>query len=328
MLRVNSVMVNDKDVFSNSVYAFQVEPVDAGKRLDRFILDAAKRHDLSWSRSQIQQWIEEGRVESDRSNVVKKPAYLVRALEVVHVCPPEPKPLALQAENIPLNIVYEDEDIAVIDKPAGLTVHPAPGHEEGTLVHALMYHLKHLSGIGGTMRPGIVHRLDKDTSGLLVVAKNDHAHQFLSLQFQNQQVERRYIACVCGQVNDDVGEILLPIARHPVDRKRMAVSRTRGKHAHTRYRVLERFSGYTLIEAMLITGRTHQIRVHMTAIGHPLIGDPVYGSCRRPEIKRQALHAALVRFKHPRSGEMMRFTSPLPEDFKRLLTALQKHRAP
>lgn len=319
-------MDNAKEVFSSPAYAFQVEAEESGKRLDLFIFEAAKRHDLTWSRSQIQKWIEEGRVETDRSNVVQKAAYLVSPLEMVHVRPPEPKKLELQAENIPLHIVYEDEDIAIIDKPAGLTVHPAPGHEEGTLVHALLYHLNHLSGIGGTMRPGIVHRLDKDTSGLLVVAKNDHAHQQLTLQFQKQQVERRYIAGVCGHVKDDEGEIRLPIARHPVDRKRMAVSRTRGKNAHTLYRVLERFSGYTLIEAMLITGRTHQIRVHMTAMGHPLIGDPVYGSCRRPEIKRQALHAALVSFKHPRSGETMRFTSPLPEDFKILLTALKKHR--
>lgn len=319
-------MANAKDVFSSPVYTFQVESKEGGKRLDLFIFEAARQQELSWSRSQIQKWIEAGRVETDRANIVYKPAYVVSPLEMVHVRPPEPKKLELQAENIPLHIVYEDEDVAVIDKPAGLTVHPAPGHEEGTLVHALLYHLNHLSGIGGTLRPGIVHRLDKDTSGLLVVAKNDDAHQKLTLQFQNQQVERRYIACVCGHVKDDEGEVRLPIARHPVDRKRMAISRTRGKSAHTRYRVLERFSGYTLIEALLITGRTHQIRVHMTALGHPLIGDPVYGSCRRPEIKRQALHAALVSFKHPRSGALMRFTSPLPEDFKLLLTALKKHR--
>lgn len=307
-------------------YDFMVSDEASGKRLDLFIFEAAKAQGLSWSRSQIQKWIEDGRIEIVFSATQLKPSYPVVSGETVRVAPPPPKRLQLEAENVPLDIVYEDEDIAVINKPAGLTVHPAPGHEEGTLVHALLFHLKNLSGIGGAMRPGIVHRLDKDTSGLLLVAKNDAAHQKLTAQFHTQQVERRYIALVCGEMKDDEGEVRLPIARHPVDRKRMAVSRSRGKAAHTRYRVLERFSGYTMIEAALITGRTHQIRVHMTAIGHPLIGDPVYGSCRRPEIKRQALHAALVSFTHPRTGKTMRFTSPLPEDLTILLAALRKHR--
>jgi 23S rRNA pseudouridine1911/1915/1917 synthase len=244
----------------------------------------------------------------------------VRAGEVIEFGIPEPVPLAAVAEDIPLNIVFEDSDLIVIDKPRGLVVHPGAGHHSGTLVNALLYHCE-LSGIGGVLRPGIVHRLDKDTSGLMVVAKNDAAHRGLAAQLLSREMGRTYNAVCMGNVKRDKFRIDLPIGRHPHDRKKMAVSPPRSRNAVTNIRVLERFGGHTLIEARLETGRTHQIRVHMAYAGNPVLGDPVYGAAReRHNFGGQILHAVNLRFIHPVHGGEVEFTSSLPEYFKSALT--------
>ncbi len=246
----------------------------------------------------------------------------LRAGQRVQVLGPPADALAVNPEPISLDVRYEDGDLLVVNKPAGLTVHPAPGHPRGTLVNAVLAHVPDLAS-GGALRPGIVHRLDKDTSGLLVVAKRDEAYRKLTAQLRARTVIREYLAIVRGAVANDAGVIDAPIGRHPAQRTRMAVV-PRGRPAVTRYRVRERLAGATLLECRLETGRTHQIRVHLQHLGHPVLGDPVYGRTRVPEMKRQALHAARLEFLHPRTGEHLAFAAPLPDDFAALLERLRR----
>ncbi|MEJ9211081.1 RluA family pseudouridine synthase [Bacillus smithii] len=273
-----------------------------------------------WSRSQVQEWIKEGRVTVNGATV--KANYKCEADDCIIVSVPEPEVLEITPEKMNLDIYYEDRDVIVVNKPRGMVVHPAPGHLSGTLVNGLMAHCKDLSGINGVLRPGIVHRIDKDTSGLLMAAKNDYAHEKLSQQLSNKTVTRKYKAIVHGVIPHDVGTIDAPIGRDPKDRQKMAVV-DNGKHAVTHFRVLERFSQYSLIECELETGRTHQIRVHMKYIGHPLAGDPKYGPKKTLNIEGQALHAEVLGFIHPRTEEYLEFKAPLPDDFSRILAFLR-----
>jgi 23S rRNA pseudouridine1911/1915/1917 synthase len=282
------------------------------------------------SRGAIQRLIEEGHILVNGKRV--KPTHTPRAGEEVQVHWPEAKPAEAQPEEIPLDILFEDETLLVVNKPAGLVVHPAAGHEEHTLVNALLHHCEgELSGIGGVARPGIVHRLDKETSGCLVVAKNDETHVALSSQFASRKVEKIYHAIVCGEMQRDKGEIRASIARHPSHRKRMAVSDDTGREARTSYRVLERLRATTLVEAGLHTGRTHQIRVHFQFLGFPLMGDVTYGQRQNRRLEelvgftapRVMLHAFQLAFIHPRTGKRVHFEAPLPKDFEEMLKALR-----
>ena len=295
-------------------------------------LDAFVAKDPAISRSAAARLIEEGSILLNGR--VAKPRTPLGEGDEVAIDLPAPAPAEAAPENIPLSVVYEDGDIIVIDKPKGMVVHPAPGNPTGTLVNALLYHCKgQLSGIGGVERPGIVHRIDKETSGLLVAAKNDTAHRALAAALERHEVVREYHALARGGFRDDAGTVDLPIGRHPVDRKRMAVIREgmgKSREAITHYRVLERFSGITYLALRLETGRTHQIRVHMSHLSHPLLGDTVYGGGGSPFERRhaallsgQCLHAARLELCHPISGEPLTFESPLPEDFSRLLTILR-----
>ncbi len=291
-----------------------VKDKHAGKRLDRFLVEAFGGR---FSRTFLRKLIDSKnvRVNGDGENA----HYRVLAGENVDVSIPEPKALKIQAENIPLEIVYEDTDILVVNKPAGMATHPAPGRFTGTLVNALIARCGDLSGIGGVLRPGIVHRLDKETSGLLVVAKNDRAHINISNQFKNRKTRRRYIALAKGYVQLDNGRIEAPIARKKKDVTKMGISFAgeKRKNAITNYRVLERMDGFTVLELFLGTGRTHQIRVHLAHIGHPVIGDKLYGSPKG--LNRQALHAKTLGFFHPATKKFMEFDSELPEDMAGLI---------
>lgn len=296
----------------------------SGERLDRAL--AVQLTDLS--RSRLKTLIEEGRVTLLGAGTVTDPSARVKGGQSFAIMPPDPEAAEPVAQDIALAVVYEDEDLIVIDKPAGMVVHPAPGNPDGTLVNALIYHCgASLKGIGGELRPGIVHRIDKETSGLLVAAKTEVALNGLAAQFAAHDVERCYRAFVWGVPVPAAGEIDGPIGRHPIDRKKMAVVSKNGKPALTRYKVIQRFDGQVAaeVECRLATGRTHQIRVHMTKIGHPLLGDPVYGAPRTKgtsaplarflkDWQRQALHAATLGFRHPVSGEALRFESALPQD--------------
>ncbi|MBO0482339.1 RluA family pseudouridine synthase [Candidatus Enterococcus courvalinii] len=274
-----------------------------------------------YSRSQIQLWLKEGVVAVNGQPV--KANYKVKAKDALFVAIPEPETLDVIAEDIPLTIVYEDEDVAVINKPQGMVVHPSAGHSHGTLVNALMYHVKDLSSINGVIRPGIVHRIDKDTSGLLMVAKNDQAHESLAKQLKDKTSLRKYVALVHGEISHDKGTINAPIGRSKVNRKMQAV-REDGKSAVTHFTVLERFEGFTLVELKLETGRTHQIRVHMQYIGFPLAGDPVYGPKKTLPGNGQFLHAQMLGFTHPVTDQEMVFEAPLPEVFEKTLEKLRK----
>ena len=293
-----------------------------GERLDAFL--AARLEDLS--RSRAAQLIEDGHV-TVNERIPKKSEKLSEG-DIVLVTMPEVESSAVTAEDIPLNIVFQDADIVVIDKPAGIVVHPAIGHRHGTLVNALLHHIKDLSGIGGVARPGIVHRLDRDTSGLLIVAKNDDAHRTLSAAMKKRDIRRRYLVAAWGHLTSDKEEVDAPIGRSPHDRKKMAVVPT-GRNALTRFERLERWKGADLLKAELQTGRTHQIRVHLLSIGHPVVGDPLYSPAGEKGISgpgqkwawalakrtpRQFLHAAELAFRHPRTREVMRFSSELPAD--------------
>lgn len=292
------------------------EAEDAGTRADVFL--AAK---LGVSRSNMQKLLEDGRVK--RSEKIIKANYKVRAGEMFVVDIPEPEPIEAVPENIPLDIIYEDDDVAVLNKARGMVVHPAPGNYTGTLVNALLYHCSNLSGINSAIRPGIVHRLDKDTSGIMIVAKNDAAHISLSQQIQSKTAVRTYLAVVRGNIKTDSGTIETQIARDKTDRKKMAVVKEGGRDAITDYEVLERFGKYTLVRCKLRTGRTHQIRVHMEYLGYPLVGDPKYSPVKTPfGIKGQALHSHTLEFTHPRTGERMKFEAPLPEDMHKIITRL------
>ncbi len=292
------------------------EAEDAGTRADVFL--AAK---LGVSRSNMQKLLEDGRVK--RGEKIIKANYKVRAGEMFVVDIPEPEPIEAVPENIPLDIIYEDDDVVVLNKTRGMVVHPAPGNYTGTLVNALLYHCSNLSGINSAIRPGIVHRLDKDTSGIMIVAKNDAAHISLSQQIQSKTAVRTYLAVVRGNIKTDSGTIETQIARDKTDRKKMAVVKEGGRDAITDYEVLERFGKYTLVRCKLRTGRTHQIRVHMEYLGYPLVGDPKYSPMKTPfGIKGQALHSHTLEFTHPRTGERMKFEAPLPEDMHKIITRL------
>lgn len=292
------------------------EAEDAGTRADVFL--AAK---LGVSRSNVQKLLEDGRVK--RGEKIIKANYKVRAGEMFVVDIPEPEPIEAVPENIPLDIIYEDDDVVVLNKARGMVVHPAPGNYTGTLVNALLYHCSNLSGINSAIRPGIVHRLDKDTSGIMIVAKNDAAHISLSQQIQSKTAVRTYLAVVRGNIKTDSGTIETQIARDKTDRKKMAVVKEGGRDAITDYEVLERFGKYTLVRCKLRTGRTHQIRVHMEYLGYPLVGDPKYSPMKTPfGIKGQALHSHTLEFTHPRTGERMKFEVPLPEDMHKIITRL------
>lgn len=292
------------------------EAEDAGTRADVFL--AAK---LGVSRSNMQKHLEDGRVK--RGEKIIKANYKVRAGEMFVLDIPEPEPIEAVPENIPLDIIYEDDDVVVLNKARGMVVHPAPGNYTGTLVNALLYHCSNLSGINSAIRPGIVHRLDKDTSGIMIVAKNDAAHISLSQQIQSKTAVRTYLAVVRGNIKTDSGTIETQIARDKTDRKKMAVVKEGGRDAITDYEVLERFGKYTLVRCKLRTGRTHQIRVHMEYLGYPLVGDPKYSPMKTPfGIKGQALHSHTLEFTHPRTGERMKFEAPLPEDMHKIITRL------
>lgn len=299
---------------------FTVPPQEGGQRMDRWLAEVCG--DLS--RSQIQALMEDGKVSAGGRPVIKKEKAVPGM--VVEVVLPDPQPIEAVPQNIPLEIVYEDPSLLVVNKPKGMVVHPAPGNPDGTLVNALLYHCAgQLSGIGGAIRPGIVHRIDKDTSGLLVVAKTDAAHQALSDQMSVHAIHRVYHAVVYGNLREDEGFVEAPIGRDPRDRKKMAVTPVNSKYAYTGWRVLERFGNFTYIACQLKTGRTHQIRVHMASIGHPLAGDPVYGprNCIR-SLGGQCLHAKELGFTHPATGEWMRFDSELPGWFQEYLIRLRK----
>jgi 23S rRNA pseudouridine1911/1915/1917 synthase len=317
---------------SHKRFSIQVTKKDHGKRLDQFLSEA----NLDLSRSQAKNLIEKHLVLLNRKPT--KPGAHVRAADIVSGSLPEPEPLSLEAEPLPLSILYEDPSIIVIDKPMGMVVHPAYGNPSGTLVNALLYHCNDLAGINGILRPGIVHRLDKDTSGVMVVAKNDGAFHDLTNQFKNRTVKKVYLAIVFGRMSQDEGSIESAIGRHPTQRKRMSTRAKRGREAITRWKKLEGFDGCTLLEIFPQTGRTHQIRVHLSSIGHPVLGDPLYGRTGRPgaihdpvlrecakRMNRQALHAQRLEFTHPRTGERVQFVSPIPQDMKDLLECLRRH---
>lgn len=276
------------------------------------------------SRSFVQKLLEEGRV-TCRGKPVKKSLRLSAGEELTLLIP-EPEELSVAAEDIPLDIVYEDSDVIVVNKPKGMVVHPAPGHADGTLVNALMAHCgQSLSGINGVLRPGIVHRIDKDTSGLIIAAKNDMAHKCLAEQLKSHTLSRTYECVVVGNMREDSGTVDAPIGRHPTDRKKQCVTEKNSRPAVTHWRVLERFPGYTHLECKLETGRTHQIRVHMASIGHPILGDTVYGQKKPvPGLQGQCLHARRLRFVHPGTGEEIELESEIPEYFADILKKLQK----
>ena len=300
---------------------FIVAPEEAGVRLDALL--AQKLSD--YSRSFLQKNIKNGCVQINHA--ASKASYKVNTGDTVTFDVPALTEPEIEPEDIPLDILYEDEDVIVINKPKQMVVHPAPGHYHGTIVNGLMYHCRDsLSGINGVMRPGIVHRIDMDTTGAIVICKNDMAHQSLADQLKEHSITRKYRALVHGNLKEDEGMVEGPIGRHPTDRKKMAINHKNGKPAVTHYKVLERFGSYTFIECQLETGRTHQIRVHMASIGHPLVGDVTYGPAKCPfkHLQGQCLHAMVLGFIHPRTGEYIEFSAPLPEYFTDLLENLRK----
>ena len=312
---------------------YHIEKEHGGTRLDRFLISATQE----MSRTYLQRLIRDGDV-TVNDKVVKQPSYTLRDSDRVCLTLPPPRPLETVApENIPLDILHEDSHLLVLNKPAGMLVHPANNVNEGTLVNALLAHCTDLSGIGGVERPGIVHRLDKDTSGILVVAKTDIVHRGLSGQFERHSITRQYVAVVCGTPTEATGTIDAQIARSRRDRRRMTTVKTGGRHAVTHYEILERYPQFARVQLTLETGRLHQIRVHLQHIGHPVAGDAVYGGEQRAlndadtgvlkqalaQLKRQALHARLLGFEHPVTGESLTFSAPMPEDMQRVVDALQ-----
>ena len=317
----------------NETTVYRIEKDHHGTRLDRFLIGATE----DMSRTYLQRLIRDGHV-TVNDKMAKQPSYLLRDGDCVCLTLPPPRPLeTLQPERIPLDILHEDSDLLVLNKPAGMLVHPANGVNVGTLVNALLAHCTDLSGIGGVERPGIVHRLDKGTSGILVVAKTDVVHRGLSVQFERHSITRQYVAIVCGTPAKTIGTIDARIARSRRDRRRMTTVETGGRHAVTHYEVLERYPKFARVQLTLETGRLHQIRVHLQHIGHPVVGDAVYGGEQRAlndadtaalketlaQLKRQALHARLLGFEHPATGKNLTFSAPMPKDMQRVVDALQ-----
>lgn len=307
----------DNLLFDTEAQSFEWEAAEKN-RIDKFVKDQLGDE---YSRSMIQLWIEDGHILVNGESV--KANYKLSTGDQVTLTIPEAESVEITPEDIPLDVYYEDADVIVVNKPRGMVVHPAPGHGSGTLVNALMFHCKDLSGINGELRPGIVHRIDKDTSGLLMAAKNDKAHASLAAQLKEHSVTRKYYALVHGNLSHDQGTIDAPIGRDPHDRKMYTVIEKNSKHAVTHFHVVERFGDYTLVELKLETGRTHQIRVHMKFIGHPLVGDPMYGRSKGIKMDGQALHAAVLGFVHPSSGKYIEFRAPMPEDMEMLLQSLR-----
>ncbi|MBL0388758.1 RluA family pseudouridine synthase [Tumebacillus sp. ITR2] len=310
----------DLELESESL-SWTIEEEQAGERIDKLLAELIP----NVSRSQVQELIESQHVlvqdKKPKSN------YKVKTGDVLTVTLPEPEQASIEAEDIPLDVRYEDADVIVVNKPRGMVVHPAAGHYSGTLVNALMFHCKDLSGINGEVRPGIVHRIDKDTSGLLMAAKNDVAHRHLAEQLKEHTVTRKYLAVVHGVIQHDLGTVDAPIGRHPVHRQQQAVLREGGREAITHFQVIERLPNHTVVELKLETGRTHQIRVHMDFIGHPLVGDPKYGNQKRNRfgdiVDGQALHAQVLGFVHPRTGEYLEFSTDVPEELQKLIDFLR-----
>ncbi|WP_317855953.1 RluA family pseudouridine synthase [Chakrabartyella piscis] len=304
---------------NQEVFEFYVEQEDVGTRIDVYL--AENMEDLT--RSALKKIIDDGNVTIGGKNI--KSNYKLRVKDFIQVTVPEAVSVEILPEDIPLDILYEDEHLIVVNKPKGMVVHPAPGHYTGTLVNALLYHCgDELSGINGEKRPGIVHRIDKDTTGVLMIAKTNMAHQSLAAQLAEHSITRKYYAVVFNGFQEDDGTVDQPIGRNPLDRKKMAITQKHSRHAVTHYKVVERMKNFTLIEAQLETGRTHQIRVHMTFIGHPLLGDLVYGPKKQPfKVEGQVLHAKVLGFVHPATGEYMEFEADLPESFQKVLERLQ-----
>lgn len=300
-------------------FAYQIGPEEDDERLDKWMSSAIA--DLS--RSYIQKCIKDNQVLINGKP--QKASYRLKVDDEIVFHIPKAMEPAIEAENIPLSILYEDPDLLIVDKPKGMVVHPAPGHYSGTLVNAVMYHCRdNLSGINGVLRPGIVHRIDRDTTGSLIICKNDHAHNSIAEQLKEHTITRKYRAIVHGVIDAEEGTVNAPIGRDPKDRKKMAINEQNGKPAITHYKVLRRFQEYTYIECQLETGRTHQIRVHMSSIGHPLLGDEVYSQRKSPyHLCGQTLHAMVIGFIHPSSGEYLEITAPLPDYFNHLLCILE-----
>ncbi len=318
---------------SGEAFTLTVEKADRGKRLDLFLAEQLPAP----SRAQIQRYIKEGCILLNAAQA--KAGTRLKEGDLIQGQIPAPAPAKALPEDLPIRFLYEDADIVVVDKPAGMVVHPAGGVQSGTLVNALLFRLKDLQGVGGVLRPGIVHRLDKGTSGVMVVAKNDQAHEALVRQFKGREVKKIYLALVYGKVQGAEGAIAAPMGRHPIDRKRFSLRTRQPKEALTKWRVKERFTGITLVQVAPRTGRTHQIRVHMASINHPLVGDPLYTKKRRlaqiedPVLRghiealgRQALHASSLAFRHPIMGKTVEFTAPLPADIEKILEVLRDKR--
>lgn len=302
--------------------SFEVEAEQEGERLDKFLSIIYPE----FSRAFFQKLIKSKQVSVNETP--QKASYCVKIDDIVTVEIPDAVETTIEPENIPLDILYEDDDVLIVNKPKGMVVHPSAGHYSGTLVNAIMYHCKDtLSGINGEIRPGIVHRIDMDTTGSLIVCKNDEAHVNIAQQIKEHSVNRIYVGIVCGNVKEDSGTVEGAIGRHPIERKKMAINEKNGKPAITHYKVLERFKNYTYMQFKLETGRTHQIRVHMASIGHPLLGDTLYSSGRSPfkHLQGQCLHAKTIGFIHPKTGEYMEYSAPLPEYFEKLLYLLKSN---
>ena len=297
----------------------EITPEMEGERIDKCISNYLE----SLSRSYIQKIIKDGKAYVN--DAVVKANYKVKVDDKVQFEIPDCEEPDIPPQDIPLDILHEDKDILIVNKPKDMVVHPAPGHYEGTLVNAIMFHCKdELSGINGVLRPGIVHRIDKDTTGSIIICKNDEAHRKIAQQLKEHSITRKYRAIVYGRIMEEEGTVNAPIGRHPTDRKKMAINEKNGKPAVTHYKVLERFDKYTYIECQLETGRTHQIRVHMTTTGHPLLGDEVYGNAKCPfKLEGQTLHAMTIGFIHPTTGEYVEYEAPLPEYFEHLLQILR-----
>jgi 23S rRNA pseudouridine1911/1915/1917 synthase len=318
---------------AGELFTLTVEKADRGKRLDLFLAE----HLREQSRAQIQRYIREGCILLNGTQV--KVGARVKEGDLIRGKIPSPVPAVVLPEELPIRVIYEDADIVVVDKPPGMAAHPAGRMQSGTLVNALLFRLKDLQGVGGVLRPGIVHRLDKGTSGVMVVAKNDLAHDALVRQFKGREVKKIYLALVYGNVQGQEGTIAAPLGRHPIDRKRFSLRTRQPKEALTEWRVRERFEQITFVEVAPKTGRTHQIRVHMASLGHPLVGDPLYTKKRRlaliedpvlreriEELGRQALHASFIAFRHPTTEKLVEFTAPLPEDIEKILEVLRGKR--